>query len=63
MEIVQDESPNFMREGVCILGGVVAVLMQVAHPKLALAVSEHSNFRRAGSGKVDKGKSHEREKG
>ena len=44
MEIVQDESTDLIREGVCLLGGVVAVLMQVAHPKLALAVSEHSNF-------------------
>ena len=44
MEIVQDESTDLIREGVCLLGGVVAVLMQVAHPKLALAISEHSSF-------------------
>ncbi|KAJ5318658.1 hypothetical protein N7476_005078 [Penicillium atrosanguineum] len=44
MDFPQDKPLNIIREGVCLLGGVVAVLMQVAHPKLALAASEHSNF-------------------
>lgn len=41
---VQGRVPDIIREGVCLLGGVVAILMQVAHPKVALAISEHSNF-------------------
>lgn len=41
---IQDKSSDPIREAVCLLGGVVAILMQVAHPKVALAISEHSSF-------------------
>lgn len=33
------------REGVVLLGGGRALLMQVAHPKIAAAVAQHSRFR------------------
>ena len=33
------------REGVTLLGGGRALLMQIAHPAIAAAVAEHSSFR------------------
>lgn len=44
MEPLEDPVAEIIREGVCLLGGVVAILMQAAHPKVALAISNHSTF-------------------
>ncbi|KAJ5982447.1 hypothetical protein N7451_012547 [Penicillium sp. IBT 35674x] len=44
MRPTQDEFPDIVREGVCLLGGAVAILMQIAHPKIALGLKNHSNF-------------------
>jgi uncharacterized protein (DUF2236 family) len=40
------------REGVLLLGGGRALLMQIAHPAVALGVHRHSNFRRDGYGRL-----------
>lgn len=44
MDFPHDEPSKIIQEGVYLLGGVVAILMQVAHPKVALAISEHSRY-------------------
>ncbi len=36
---------RIMRERVLVLGGVPAVLLQLAHPLIAAALTEHSNFK------------------
>ncbi|KAJ5557645.1 hypothetical protein N7513_003231 [Penicillium frequentans] len=44
MRSTQSRFPEIVREGVCLLGGAVAILMQIAHPKIALGLTTHSNF-------------------
>src|SRR5688572_14619681 len=40
----QSEAWKINREGVLYFGGMRALLMQIAHPKVAQGVADHSNF-------------------